>query len=253
MNRIQTQLFSILNGYSSSVSDFHIAFGLLHHLQDVENFSLKEMAQACDCSSSKLLRFLKNIGYDNYASYKNYTNMAGIIKEQLEQRYFLYDEKKNKEALFQLSNAASLQEFLQEDVLDQIVEAIKKSSKIVVVGAIEMQSQFVCFQSDLWQFGKPVYLEFGNTLHPYYKLQENDLLIICSMSGRILSMSPVLLDSISPHQNTLLISKFPHSPSRLFLQIPSDHEIFEAYMILSFYLDQIKYQYYKRYVYDSDL
>lgn len=112
-----------------------------------------------------------------------------------------------------------------------------------------MTSLALAFQDDLYLLKKPCFLIKNDLDYEFYNPTENDAVLFMSMNGQyLIYQGPFEKAEYASHkpEHTILISKKSLIKSQAFLKIENISDNFDAYGQVLFYLDQIKYLYWKK-------
>ncbi len=179
-----TSLLSILNKNDEDDTSFIIAKYILDHLKDFGSRSIYKVAEDCYLSRSRVQRFAKEIGYDNY------TQMKQSIAEVLQ----------HEEALLDYTDHTDYSNFILDSIdtmTDDIAETAKKqgfknllnrfiqAKSVVLLVAEDSSHACKLLQQQLLATGKLIRIvtSAGTNIALLDSLDRDDLLIVCSISG----------------------------------------------------------------------
>lgn len=77
MGMLYNRLLIILNEESSDSTYYHIARNMLKYFEELSSMSINKLAQICDVSKSTISKFIRFIGYEDFADFK----YASIFQE----------------------------------------------------------------------------------------------------------------------------------------------------------------------------
>lgn len=246
MNSILAILVQVLSNSHIQDVNYDIALALYENFNSIPKLSSTELASLCHVSVPRLNKFLKTVGYMDVSTFRKMciANQE-LFSYQFSYRYPKFDSKKIGQSLYTLSTAQTLEQFMQLDTLNNIVDHIENSNRILIYGSAEIADLFSTFQSFFTFYNKPVLINTIQTVDNLIPEKDGDFHFICTLSGRLLKLQPDLYSRLCKLSNSYIITAlpFPGFPS---LRIFSDSEIFESYYFISFYLDCIKHLYWQR-------
>lgn len=70
MYALITKLSSFVSTERSDSTEYHIAKKMLDNIEHIPDYSISEMANMCDVSKSKLSKFVRKLGYEDYIDFK---------------------------------------------------------------------------------------------------------------------------------------------------------------------------------------
>lgn len=247
LNRLSAVLFSRINSAAPDSIDAQIARGILDHFKQLDAFSLSQLAQACHVSPIRLKKFIKELGYESYSDLKKFNCVLSYTDQQLNQRLAIYNLAGQQKRFLQFAGLEYLEPDLKSKI-EQTARKIRGARTIYLAGSLEMVSLALNFQTDLFQMDKHCYVIKDKADFEFYHPDERlDLVIIMTMTGRLFSFGTPLGTVLRSYEASILISRSPCMECSLYLPIHSEHEIFDGYYWVLFYLDQIKAAYWNRY------
>lgn len=166
-------------------NNYLIADYILSHLNEMENKSIKQLAQDCFVSTTAILAFCKLLGLHSYSEFKN-----KLLSTMKTRKLQLMEKNKDLRAkdLLQFISAFSLEAFdtLQfEREVQQVIEQIKKYKAIYLYGATFPLALATSFIEDMALLGIYVHTIQVNYDKPVVK-EEPGVHIVITLSGRYL-------------------------------------------------------------------
>lgn len=175
LNPLEQQIYATLTDYAKEHGAFRIT----------------DAADVCNCSSSKISKFVKKLGFDNFKQFMEFT---------------LGNEPTQKTYSGELERIRLFTEEFDYSIVQKMVTEIRSHQKIILLG---FGPSFYCAQ----------YLEYKlrilcNTktvvavldlLSAEALLDENSLLVIFSTTGHFTSFSDICQKAREKDSNTLLI------------------------------------------------
>ena len=64
------RLLNLRNNSGNNSTDSHIVEVMLENINELDRLSIETMAELCDVSKSKLSKFVKTIGFDDYKEFE---------------------------------------------------------------------------------------------------------------------------------------------------------------------------------------
>lgn len=180
-----SSLFSVVNDeQSANETNRVIADYLLKNLNNLDKLTIYDVAEECYVSRSSIHRFLKYIGIDQFSRLGQFVNASQL-------HYQAYIDYANRD------NFATYVKSMMNNMMDDIsqiadnkevkhlVEMIHDYERVFILIADTSSSAARHFQEELVTIGKFIYVFTGSkvTDESLTKLNKNDLLITCSVSG----------------------------------------------------------------------
>lgn len=179
MNKLNDFLY---NTDHQDINHF-IAKYIKRHLDDIDNMTIEELAQACFVSKAKISKFCKTLGYDSFIAFKD-----DCFKEKETKQVVLEIQKVGLEVEFQehLHNSLKIIEAnltnLDPIKIDLLVKEIKKAQYIYLFGIAysNLLCKYIQYECDF--LNKEV-IVLDEKLSKDYVMKENSLLIVMSVDG----------------------------------------------------------------------
>ena len=154
MNTLLSRLIVYINSCVKKDVIYEIARYIIKNYSYCQNITLKDIMDECYVSRASVTRFCEYFGFHSWNNFQS----------------FLVKTKKVKENLKKEINA--------------LVEIINQSSRIYLFGAVYPLSLAVDFQINMISIGKTVYSDFQSESDYLEPMNEDDLAIILTASGR---------------------------------------------------------------------
>lgn len=183
MKSLFDQLVIYLDTANEIDTNYNIAWYVVRNFSKITDMSINELADKCYVSPATISRFCKSLGYENYLHFKqvctldktfdNYnidlTNMRYKPKECT--KYYL------KNICDEISKLSSI---LEWDIIDEVLQVIYDSKKIVFFQNYFLHFVSLYFQIDLLNLGKLVYapVEYKKQLEHAKSLNEDSIAIV---------------------------------------------------------------------------
>lgn len=164
---ITNKINNILNNSLNNEIDYTICRYIKMHLKEVPSMSIEELARETYVSKSKISKFIKNLGYDNYIAFKDDCLLELEIRKQVVPSYHqVYSLKNIEQACFSI----------KEKQIDHFVSYLKEAKHIYLYGVAysHLLCQYIQYEGDLFQKDILVLDENESSL----TLEKEDLLLV---------------------------------------------------------------------------
>lgn len=178
-------LFTVVNDEQpSNVTNRVIADYLLRNLNNLDKLTIYDVAEECYVSRSSIHRFLKHIGIDQFSRLGQFVNDSQLHY----QAYIDYVNRDNFATYVKSMMINMMDDITQVSDNSQIkhlVEMIHDYKRVYILIADTSSSAAKHFQEELVTIGKFIYVYTDSkvTDESLSKLNKNDLLITCSVTG----------------------------------------------------------------------
>ena len=244
-----TSLLSILNRNDENDTDFMIARYFLMNLSRIKNTSIYTVAEQCYVSRSSVQRFIKSIGYDSYKQLK------ASLDEVLDHENSFVDYTDHVEYKQYVSdNITGMMEDITKATTSipyrKLVDRFLNSDNVVILTAEDSSHACRLFQQQMLTTGKLIRIvtSANNNLSLLQNLNENDLLLVCSVTGnfalaiddQIKEMKAtrylITLNKTSVFESTYsLICYLSNDPGYSSRNIVSSRNVFNSYGLMFFF------------------
>ena len=244
-----TSLLSILNRNDENDTDFMIARYFLMNLSRIKNTSIYTVAEQCYVSRSSVQRFIKSIGYDSYKQLK------ASLDEVLDHENSFVDYTDHVEYKQYVSdNITGMMEDITKATTSipyrKLVDRFLNSDNVVILTAEDSSHACRLFQQQMLTTGKLIRIvtSANNNLSLLQNLNENDLLLVCSVTGnfalaiddQIKEMKAtrylITLNKTSVFESTYsLICYLNNDPGYSSRNIVSSRNVFNSYGLMFFF------------------
>jgi len=243
----------IINSSLENDVNYHIAYQILNSNNCIQNMTLSMLAKNAHTSITSVNKFCKMLGFKNFAELK--FALLTRNKARLEQIDFHIrqtDENEILQTIALLSTSQfNIEEFKQS--VDHTVEMIKKSNKVIILGACFPEALSLHFQEDMLMMGKFIY---GKPLKQSIDLNDeksDTLILIISITGRIQNYFKHSFLEVCQHFDNIImmsssIENVDQHSIQEFIQIPLKEDNENGNVIILETLRYIKYKYYQKYV-----
>ena len=82
------RLLNLRNNLGTNPTDLHIVDVMLENINEIDKLSIETMAELCNISKSKISKFVKKIGFDDYKEFKDFAR-----NEKRRSGYLGYEDK----------------------------------------------------------------------------------------------------------------------------------------------------------------
>ncbi|MFC4321339.1 MurR/RpiR family transcriptional regulator [Litchfieldia salsa] len=213
MEQLIYTLLAYINNSLNKDINYNIAKSMLENIDKIESFSLDSVSEACNVAPSTINRFCKRIGFKNFSHMRNSVAIpAGFsIQEQADHGIT------TPSFLKQLEENSKMIDEIAESQLEWIVQQIKQSKKIVILGFEKHQIQAMELQKKLVLLGK--LCECGTNLYKQMDglsdVTDADMIITISIQGNILSHNSIILEKIKAARGKKLLLTFSNELEQL--------------------------------------
>lgn len=206
-------LINITNN-KTRLSDSNLAKEVLKNFNQIPDLSIEKLSENCYVSQPTMTRFIKKLGYKNYAQFKRHVTSVSSINnsETVEDLYNINSEDIVGSHLSKVIN--SLTETANQVDQSQFTKACKdinEANRLAIVGID--YSQVVAFDTQLRFARYDKLLETAvsskEQLDLIESLKEEDILIILSVSGVTKGLANVV-KYLEPGVRCILITSNPN-------------------------------------------
>ncbi|SIQ34450.1 MurR/RpiR family transcriptional regulator [Halanaerobium kushneri] len=153
---------------------------LLEYSKDHPAFKIRDAAEVCDCSVSKISKYVKKLGFDNYKQY-----IA-----------FLYDEEiPNKEQSDELKRIRNFIDDFDTSMIDEFIELIDQHEKLVLFGYGPSGAITEYFEYKFRTCTDKMVVSLSDDSSISSMLDDKTLLIIFTATGSFCSFKPIYEDA----------------------------------------------------------
>ncbi len=188
MGILINRLLILLNETSANSTYYYIALTILKHFPKMRSAGINEIAKLCVVSKSTISKFIREIGYRDYADFRNALEFED--NRYRARRSFVHDvigylEDHSFEEYAQLLAADLTANALDEKGLDRLAQDLVDYENVVAVGLMFSGTAGVDLQTKLGRVGKFIRTNL-NDLKQYQCIcnaDEHTLVIVFSESG----------------------------------------------------------------------
>ena len=203
---------------ANSFSQNAIANKLLEFIfqEEIVQYNLEELAFYCNASTATFSRFIKELGYVNYKTFKQI-----IIGFQEERQEITINHDFSVEAHHQnvATHIAQTATLLEQQNLDVIIDALCSKNTIYLFGIHYSEMLLKELQYNLLKIGKRVFWSEGyvNQIEALNNIEENSICFFFSFNGYFIqSALPLLLATDKEYTSFLATSKSNQKYSNFF-------------------------------------
>ncbi|MFV0396222.1 MAG: MurR/RpiR family transcriptional regulator [Coprobacillaceae bacterium] len=189
MNTLLERLVVYCNTCLKKDINYEIARYILNHYDECESITLKRICEDCYISRTSVVRFCELFNFSSWSAFHQFLTGTKKIKTfQAIDRFKTINIDNLYRMIYTVADNYT-DEFKKEvkSYVNLMVDLLFKHDKVYLFGAIYPLSLATAFQVDMIGLGKLVYSNFqneGTTIEP---MQENDLALILTASGRYIS------------------------------------------------------------------
>lgn len=194
MGMLYNRLLIILNEESPDSTYYHIALVMLKHIEELMKIPINKLAEICDVSKSTISKFIRFIGYEDYAEFRyaatfednkynnNFNYVYNVMKyiENNSMDCFIDTIRKDIEATYRN---------LDWDSIDRLVKDLVQYKRVAAFGLMFSETAAMDLQVKL-AYNKKFIVTNLNDLKQDYFIQnagEDTLIIAFSDSGEFIN------------------------------------------------------------------
>ena len=180
MNTLLSRLIVYINSCVKKDVIYEIARYIIKNYSYCQNITLKDIMDECYVSRASVTRFCEYFGFHSWNNFQSFLVKTKKVKEQqIESRFSNIDI----ESIYDQNDSLEFKNNLKKEI-NALVEIINQSSRIYLFGAVYPLSLAVDFQINMISIGKTVYSDFQSESDYLEPMNEDDLAIILTASGR---------------------------------------------------------------------
>lgn len=188
------RLINLRNISANNSTDSHIAEVILENINEIDKYSIERVAKICDVSKSKLSKFVKKIGFDDYKEFREL-----VRNEKYHSGYYGYEDKLPMGRFIGKEGWTPYLEILKYDLdhftnkmdmamIRRLALAIRSHRQVAAFGSVYSQTAAIDFMYRMAEEGKYIRTYTSDTSQEEYlkNMGEDTLIIIFSNSGQYL-------------------------------------------------------------------
>lgn len=201
-------LFSILNQYSESDTDYMIAKYLLDNYKNISELNIYKISDDCFVSRATIRRFCSSIGFDNFKELKyefsKYDDQSLSYHNHYNKKNYLEFLSTDLEQMI-----IDMKERISNMDLDHIVDKIYHSKRVVFFTSSSGASSVMHFQHGMLFFDKLIYIVSENfeTNQLLFELDQEDVVFILSGTAGLAKASLPILKKINTEKILFTLSR----------------------------------------------
>ncbi len=242
MNNVLSLIFLLSQNTLKNDLMYNIAFYIIEHINEMEEKSIKQLAEECFTSTSSIIKFYQLIGFNSYSEFKRQllSNFEARNLQLYEKHQYLTEEE-----LMDKIDMFSIHKINREDFMNRmncIVNYILEKKRIYVYGAVFPINLIQSFCEDMSVMKIPVHgMQISRGKNKIIKRE--GVHIIISLSGRYMQTRYDEYQTLCQmNKPTILFSKEKEYIGNVSLNIPLPETKSSDYddLILLIILDIIK-------------
>lgn len=217
------EIFLRIEGMKASLTDAEkkIAKYILDNSSEVYNYSIKEMANLADTSTSSIVRFCQKLGYEKFQDFKISLAMehgySGSNEKIIYEDVSLEDSMEeiiNKISMINIKSIENIKSLIDKKELERAVNILDKAEFIYLFGIGASGLVALDFQYKLIRIGKKaiMFLDSHSQLACSVNIGKNDVAIAISHSGNTLEVFKSLEMAKKKRATTISITKYGDNP-----------------------------------------
>ena len=182
-----------------STTENNIIQFILEHSEDLENYSIRDLAKLTYSSTSTIIRLAKKLGYNGYEELKkDYMEETHYLQQHFTQIDANIPFNENNRIMDITAIQGTLMKetvddtlsLLTHDKLQQATSLLTKANTIYVYGTENNNAYLDLFKYKLLRINKKIIHEntYGNQMYTALQATPNDCVILISYSGESSSM-----------------------------------------------------------------
>ncbi len=239
MNNVLSLIVLIRQNTLKIDNNYIIADYIINHLNDIENKSIKEVAEECHVSTSTVLKFCQLLGFKTYKTFK----YSLLTTMRCRERQLIDKNKKFDidSLIHHISTICQVDFNTQhfEEVLMQIIELMHQYKKVHIYGATYPLALSQSLIEDMALLGVSIYVQ-QTDFSDNYQIQDDGIHMIISYSGRFMDENRSFYNRIvNSHQPTILISRIQDNIGNIdyLLSLPiSDSSHYDDIVLMIIYM-----------------
>lgn len=182
-------LLGMINSETKDSNNYKIAKYIVENINDLEHWTITDLAQACFVSNSSVSRFCRDIGLRDFMDLKSQVSKFQVLQDDASAKFDYDNYQPNNtigsyidEIIMQLER---LKESLDEDALHRLVKDIASFKNVAAFGYMQSENVALSLQYDLQTSRKIIYtcMQYAKQIEYISDAKEDSLIIIISSSG----------------------------------------------------------------------
>lgn len=248
MNKLNNCLYST----EHNDIDHIIAKFIKKNIETISEMTIDELAQSCFVSKTKISKFCRELGYDNFIAFKD-----ECISETNKMKLTVENQKENLAESYNnhlLKSISVLKDNLMnvdQQLIEEIVVELKQAKQVYLYGIAysHLLCQYMQYESDLL---KNEVIVLDENLNKDYEMDQNSILIVLSVDGNVINDNSRIMRQLKQFPvnkiliTTTIIEKEITRNFNQVLAIPSKgSDIKDRQLLLRYIIDVImgRYQY----------
>lgn len=201
MGMLYNRLLIVLNEENQDSIYYHIAITMLQHIEEINSLSIGELAELCAVSKSTISKFVRYIGYEDFADFRYATvfrdNKYGYSFSYVN-NVMHYMEEHSLDAFIQTvqRDIAATYQVLDWRAVDRLVEDLAGHQYVAAFGLLFSETAAMDLQSKLAYNKKFIVTNINDLKQDRYiqNAGQDTLIIIFSDSGEFLDKYSQIAD-----------------------------------------------------------
>lgn len=186
-DKLPVVILSALASEKKDATNSWIASWILEHLEEASSMGIKQIAEACHVGTGSVSRFCKDIGFNDFAEFREALLRTDAHFERTDASSF---EARRNAWLTHVSGAMkTAAESISQKQIHKLCEDMRKYEKIAVFGMLKGISAAIAMQVDMRMLGRHVHTSVSYAEQTEYLKQagKDTLIIIFSYTGSYFS------------------------------------------------------------------
>lgn len=188
-----TRLLIILNDESSLSIDYIIALRMIEHYSEISKMTIQELANICNVSKSKISKFIKKIGYEDFITFKAEISFNSNLQSKMNFHHLLHNINQmgiNQYLETVVDDIHNLQKTLDIEHIDRLAEDLYKYDHVAAFGTLHSSVAAVQLQFRLAYKNKFIITMMNETKQKEFieTATEDTLIVVFSDTGNYIEV-----------------------------------------------------------------
>lgn len=190
MNTLLSLFLLFLNHSLHQDVYYQITQFVYEHLEEMDNYSMTALADACHTSTVTIKKWMELFGLDNYKRFKERLRDTSLIRlAQIDARCQKVRSEQLVEKIRLLSGKKAINQDMFLAAIDQLLEDLAEACHVYLCKATFPLALSLSFAKDMRLLGKRIYFKQIGFRAEFEQLKTDDLIILVTVTGRILSQN----------------------------------------------------------------
>ncbi len=192
MSVLLYRLLTLLNDEEYGTTDHYITTVMINNFGILSTLQIKQLADLCNVSPSKISKFIRKIGFEDYNQFKLEASFKSKKQEQSRFPHIVdYIEENGYHDYFSrvIEDIKRLDCIINFGTLKELAKEIYEHSEVAVFGLMHSEHAALQLQTKLAYYGKYVFTQVNDFKQEQYikNASKDTLIIIFSDSGNFIN------------------------------------------------------------------